>query len=235
MSNPAGLLKRAGKLLSRTLLPHICYVCAAPNQEDPVCKACAAELPRLTGPCCPICALPTVEGSVCGACLKRPPQFDETRVPFSYAFPVDRMVQALKYRHQLHFAPFFGEALASMATGSIDLLIPMPLHRDRLRDRGFNQAVEIARSVSYEARVPMSLEAVMREQNAPPQASLPWKERRRNVRGAFRCVVDLAGKHVVVIDDVMTTGATLGELARSLKARGAARVTNLVAARTPPP
>jgi ComF family protein len=179
---------------------------------------------------CPLCALPCTDSSTCGACLKKPPEFDETRAAFSYAFPIDRMIQALKYQHRLHLARYFAQALAGLVPTDADVIVPMPLHPGRLRERGFNQAVEIARRLPR--KVSMSLDVVVRERNTPPQATLPWKERHRSVRGAFRCVADLAGRHVVVIDDVMTTGASLNELARALKARAATRVTNLVVART---
>lgn len=183
-------------------------------------------------PRCPICALPTPDGSVCGACLKDPPAFDQTLAAFAYAFPIDRMIQALKYRQRLHLARCLADVLAVALPADAHLIVPVPLHAQRLRERGFNQAVEIARRLPRTQAPAMSIDAVVRERNAPPQASLPWQERHRNVRGAFRCARDLAGKHVIVVDDVMTTGTTLNELARCLKGRAAVHVTNLVVART---
>lgn len=219
-------------------------VCGAPipaggAQDWPVCPACAAALPRLTGERCPVCALPTLGGLTCGPCQKLPPSFDATLAPFVYAFPVDRLIQSLKYRHRLALSGWFGKQLAE-ELGSHpdypvpDLILPMPLHPRRLAERGFNQALELARPLARLTGLPMVLDGVERNLNAPPQASLPWKARRKNIRGAFLCRKDFSGVHVLVVDDVMTTGATLEELADCLKQGGAARVTNLVLARTLP-
>lgn len=179
--------------------------------------------------------MPTPEAAVCGRCLRDPPAFDATGAAFAYRFPVDRMVQALKYRERLALAGFFADALRPFRPSGDALIVPMPLHRRRLRERGFNQAVEIARPLALAWGLPLVLSGVMRAVHTAPQASLPWKARSVNIRGAFRCDVPFDGKTVIVVDDVMTTGATLDELARTLKLRGAARVENLVIARTPPP
>lgn len=228
------LARSIGKAFKAALLPQDCLVCGAGSAERLLCPACEADLPRLPAVHCPLCALPTPDGEICGTCLKAPPHFDATLAVFAYAFPVDRLIQALKYQHRLALTHYFGEALAAVAHDTADVLLPLPLHPQRLRQRGFNQAVEIARPLAHALRLPLALDAVTRDKDATPQASLPWKERRRNVRNAFLCRVDLSGRRVLVVDDVMTTGATLDELARSLKQRGAARVTNLVVARTLP-
>jgi len=110
--------------------------------------------------------------------------------------------------------------------------VPVPLSRERLRSRGFNQAAEIAKVLAQESRIPLGLEVGRRSLEAPPQSTLPWKERQKNIRGAFACGADLAGQVVLVVDDVMTTGATLNEFARALKDCGAAQVIACVAARS---
>jgi ComF family protein len=112
-----------------------------------------------------------------------------------------------------------------------DVLVAVPLHPRRLRERGFNQAAEIARALALESGIPLGLEVGRRTLEAPPQSTLPWKERQKNVRGAFDCGAELSGKVLLVVDDVMTTGATLGEFARVLKDHGATRVIACVAAR----
>lgn len=218
-----------------SLLAQDCLLCASKSGDALLCPACEADLPRLGRARCPVCALPTSQGDMCGTCLREPPHFDATTALFVYAYPVDRMIRALKYQHRLAIARYLGREMSKSAPRSADVLVGLPLHPQRLRERGFNQAVELARPVVGALGVPLLLEAVVRDADPAPQASLPWSERRRNVRGTFRCVADLSGKRVLVVDDVMTTGATLSECAKSLKARGAARVENLVVARTLPP
>lgn len=216
------------------LLPQDCFLCAAPAGATLLCPACAGDLPRLDEPACPICALPTTDGAVCGACLRKAPHFDATQACFRYAFPVDRLVQALKYRHNLAIAHFLAEALLQLPTAeaaTADLLVALPLSERRLAARGFNQAVELARPLARQLGIPLLTTGYARSLDTPPQASLPWKERQKNISGAFECGMDLRGKHVIVIDDVMTTGATLDEFARTLKKHGARRVSNRVVAR----
>jgi ComF family protein len=176
--------------------------------------------------------LPTPGSSVCGACLKKPPHFDATRAVFRYDFPLDRLIQSLKYAHRLACAGFLGRSLARVTLPfRPDLIVPVPLSSARLAERGFNQALEIARPLVRALDAPVELTRIHRRRDTTPQANLPWKERAKNVRHAFECEVDLTGLEVLVVDDVMTTGATLDELARTLKAHGAAQVSNLVVAR----
>ena len=220
--------------LARCALPGLswfgqdCALCGAESGTGPLCGACTASLPELQEHC-PRCALPSPSGSLCGACLASPPYFDGTQALWLYEFPCDRLVQALKYRAWLALAPFFGGRLASRPLPAIDLVVPMPLHPDRLAQRGFNQAVEIARSLAK--RVRLAPRCARRIKDTTAQTELPYEERARNVRGAFACDLDLTGQSIAVVDDVMTTGATLNELARVLKRAGAARIENLVVAR----
>ena len=169
---------------------------------------------------------------VCGACLRKPPGFDATRALFRYEFPVDRLVQSLKYAHRLAAAAFLGGMLARhRPAGAPDMVLPVPLAPGRLAERGFNQALELARPLARSCGAPLDIRHVRRHRDTTPQASLPWKERAKNIRHAFECDIDLAGMNVLIVDDVMTTGATLDELARTLKAHGANRVENRVLAR----
>lgn len=145
------------------------------------------------------------------------------------------MVLALKHGQGFGLSHWLGSLLAekqAQAGLSADLILPMPLHRARLCRRGFNQAVELARPIHAASRLAIARELVLRDVDTPCLEGLRRKERRQAVRGAFRCVEDLTSRHVLVVDDVMTSGATLDELAKTLKQRGAARVTNLVLART---
>ena len=210
-----------------------CLLCGAKGGPELLCPACIAELPGLPERC-PRCALPSPAGAVCGSCLRRPPRFDATLALWRYEFPCDRLVQALKYRARLALAGFFARSLASRPLPEFDLIVPMPLHPKRLAERGFNQALEIARGLARHLGRPIEPRGVLRVKDTLPQTELPYEERAKNVRGAFLCRLDLSGASVAVLDDVMTTGATLNELARALKRAGATRVENLVIARTVP-
>lgn len=213
------------------LLPQDCLLCGAASGAALLCADCAAGLPALAAPRCPVCAAPTPHGDTCGGCLKSAPAYDATIALWRYGFPVDRLVQALKFEHRLALAGYFAGAMRAGPLPDAELLIPVPLSSPRLRERGFNQAAEIARPLANALGLPVNTENCRRTAETVPQTSLPWKERRRNVKDAFECDSDLTGKSVAVIDDVMTTGATLDELARTLKRHGAAKVTNWVVAR----
>ncbi len=222
--------------LSRNLLAWTggdCLLCGEESGPELLCAACAAELPALAEHC-PQCALPSHAGAVCGSCLDRPPHYDRTLALWRYEFPCDRLVQALKYRARLALSGFFARSFASRPLPEVDLIVPMPLHPKRLAERGFNQALEIARGLARHLGRPIEPRGVLRVKDTPPQTRLPYEERAKNVRGAFLCKLDLSGASVAVVDDVMTTGATLNELARALKRAGAARVENFVIARTVP-
>jgi len=195
------------------------------------------DLPHFAWPHCPICAIPTPNGQVCGACLQHPPAHGHTVAAFSYAFPVDQLIQALKYQQRLSIAPLLGAGLAEVVStrSRPDILIPMPLHAARLRQRGFNHATEIAREIARRLNLPLSLTSCERVRDTPPQVALAYDQRRRNVRDAFTCMNNVAGKRVALIDDVMTTGTSLDELAKTLIKAGAREVEAWVVARTLPP
>ncbi|MDH3319324.1 MAG: ComF family protein [Betaproteobacteria bacterium] len=202
-----------------------------------LCAACDADLPRLVGPLCPRCALASPAGEVCGRCLAQPPAYDATVAALAYEFPADVLVQALKFRGELALAPLLGAQLAARLApgGRVDCVLPVPLSRARLRSRGFNQALEIARHVAAAAGARLEPLLAARSRDTASQTDLPHAERSKNVRGAFRCDRALDGADVALVDDVMTTGATLDELAATLKRAGAGRVVNWVVARTPAP
>jgi ComF family protein len=223
---------------ARRALPQRCELCAAPSGNELVCEACARDLPRI-GPACPVCALPEPGGQVCGSCLAHPPAFDATIAAFAYAFPVDRLIHAFKYQGRLALAEWSaGEVLAErlrLGRADPDRLVALPLSVERQRERGYNPAAQIARIDAPRCYFRVWTAGVGRIRAAPPQAMLPWAARERNVRGAFACDVDLAGLRIAIIDDVMTTGASLSELARTLRTAGAAGVENWIVARTLPP
>lgn len=216
-----------------TSLPHACLLCGGRTRSASLCPACAADLPRLPHARCPQCAQPTPTGDLCGACLRHPPAFDAAQAVAAYAFPLDALIRHCKYQGAVELSALFARELASCVWGSepVDLLIPMPLHPRRLGERGFNQAVEITRRLGRHLQLPWQADACARLRNTPPQAGLDLKARRRNLRGAFQCERDLSGRHVALVDDVMTSGTSLHELARAAKKAGAARVSVWVVAR----
>jgi len=224
------------KNLAAALFGGTCFLCRGGAREL-LCAACEADLPRLSPPLCPSCALASPGGAVCGRCLARPPRYDGTVAALAYAFPADALVHALKFRGELALATLLARLLLERLPPlrDVDCVVPVPLSAPRLRSRGYNHAVEIARPLAAALRAPLELSLCERRRDTAPQLELPWSERSRNVRGAFAAAAPLAGARVAVVDDVMTTGATLDEIAATLKDAGAARVVNWVVARTFPP
>lgn len=176
----------------------------------------------------------------CARCVAAPPAFDACFTAARYAPPVDQLVLALKFRANLPLAAAFARRLIAAvpraALADADLIVAVPLSAGRLAERGFNQSLEIARPLARAWQLPLPLDACVRVRETEPQATLPLRQRRDNMRGAFAVTQRgaVAGKHVVIVDDVMTTGHTLDALADCLKRHGAARVTALAFARTPP-
>ena len=224
---------------ARAALPQRCALCVADAGSALLCDACATALPTL-GPACPVCALPAASRSPCGACLAHAPPFTATIAAFTYAFPVDRLLRELKYGSRLALADWAGSALGAAVERALDArrlqerpdcVVALPLGRDRQRERGFNQAQEIAVRVAGRLGLPMT-RALTRTAETAPQSKLSWSERAANIRGAFAASPQIRGLHPAVVDDVMTTGATLAEAARTLLRGGAQRVECWVVART---
>jgi len=219
-------------------LPQRCALCAAPSRERLLCAPCALSLPALAA-ACPRCALPVPGSEVCGGCLRHPPPYSAAIAAFVYAFPVDRLVGRLKYAHDLALADLLAQSLAAAvvrrAGSSLpDLIVPLPLAPARQRSRGFNQAMEIARPLARQLSRPIAA-ALERKRDGPAQAALPRAARARNLRGAFTATNAVGGRHIAIVDDVMTTGATLSAAATACLRAGAARVDVWIVARTLPP
>ena len=219
--------------LGGRLFPQDCLLCSGASPEQAICDACLEDLPSPEEGC-PVCALPSPGQRVCGRCLAHPPYFNRTLAAWNYEFPIDRLIQAFKFHHRLELARWFAQSLARRLDLSNPLIIAMPLHRRRLAERGFNQALEIARHVAEFTGGKVLHSAVHKYRATRLQSELPLDARIRNVRDVFRCVEPVRSNRVVIVDDVMTTGATLNELARTLKQAGASQVINLVVARTLP-
>ncbi len=226
-----GLLRRC----HQALLPGSCLLCggeAAFGQNSGLlCPPCQSELPGMPEASCPQCAEATALGERCGACLMEAPHFMRVLSCWRYDFPIDRLIHALKYQRRIAVARWLGEQMAGLLPEGEHWLIPMPLSPERLRERGFNQALEIARVLSRKRGLPLLANGLYRLRATLPQADLDLRERRRNVRNAFGCTVDLGGRPVILVDDVLTTGASANECARALCLHGAGPVTVAVAAR----
>jgi ComF family protein len=214
------------KQINNTLiLQQACLLCAASHGgTHGLCDACNTDLPWQTVMHCPQCGLPNGTNRqrssvICGRCLKSPPHFMATNALFSYTFPIDAVLQSYKYQHRLPLAHFFATLFLEKLTidESIDVIIPMPLHPARLKERGFNQALEIARILSKRLNITLDYKSCQRVKNNPPQASLTLKDRVKNMQGVFECTADLSGKTIAIVDDVMTTGASMDALATTLK------------------
>jgi ComF family protein len=217
-----------------SLLMQDCVLCRAASGDALICDACDEELPAVTH-ACPQCGGPSASGATCGACLAVQPSFDATISAWRYEFPVDRLVHALKYGGRVALAHAFAAALAKRVVGRrVDAIVPVPISATRLMERGFNQAMEIARHLARSTGCAINRDVLRRVRDTVPQADLPHDAREANVRGAFASTGAVAGMTIGVVDDVMTTGASLQEIARTLKRAGALRVENWVVARTWP-
>ena len=232
-----GLQITAGQLLS-LIFPARCRLCgSAARPREQLCSHCLDDLPWLQNSC-NRCALPlpaAAGDSPCGRCQQQPPGFDHALALFHYQPPLDYLIKRLKFNSELAICAFLSGLLANRIRNSSaplpDLLLPVPLHHTRLRERGFNQSTELARRLGHALNIRVDFRLCMRTRSTLPQSLLPRAERGKNMRGAFKVRKTLAATHIAIIDDVMTTGHTSSELARSLKQAGAKQVDVWVLAR----
>jgi len=226
-------------ILTNLLLPIRCHICQKPsNNSLPLCALCKKNLPYLHNTCYQ-CALPLPENTPttqCAKCLKKPPHFDRTIALFRYEESIIQLITSLKFNKDLVAAKLLGrlfiESLECSNGMLPDLIIPVPLHKKRLRKRGFNQALEIAKPIAKKFKIPMSRNHCIRKMNTPPQMDLPANERHKNVRNAFEIKKPIKVNHVVIMDDVITTGSTANELSRVLKKSGVKNISVWCCART---
>ena len=225
------------------VLPARCMLCGATVAEDgALCAGCWDMLNFLGPPCCDRCGYPfeyeAPDATECAACVRRPPQFDRARAVFAYDEASRALILSFKHADRTHQAPAFGRWLARAGAALLrdaDVIAPVPLHRWRLFARRYNQAALLAQALGRETGAPVAVDLMVRRRRTPSQGRKSRSARIRNVRGAFAVRDDwrdaLRGARVLLLDDVLTTGATVEECARTLKRAGAAAVDVLTLAR----
>jgi ComF family protein len=208
------------------LFPMRCMLCGAVDASG-LCPACSASLPRLVNPCVQ-CGAPIgapAGRTRCGRCRSTPPAFEATVAPFIYGPPLSGIIHQLKYRRRIALA----RPLATLLAGQVlaadkdlpELLVPVPMHWTRLIRRGFNQSLELCRHLSRELRIPFARCLVSKRIRTLPQAALPLRARKRNLRGAFTVRTPFSAASVAIVDDVITSGETLRQVASALRGAGA--------------
>ena len=223
------------------LFPPLCISCRAQVSDSGFCAACWGKLTFLDGPACACCGLPfpvALEGeNLCAACLAKPPAFDRARAILAYDEHSKGAILALKHADRLELVPGFARWLARSGQNLIadsDVIVPVPLHPSRLWQRRYNQSAELGRKLARDWKLAFDPFALVRSRATPSQGAMASaKARRRNVLSAFKVPgpAGVAGKRVLLLDDVLTTGATVEACARALKRAGAARVSVLALAR----
>ena len=212
-----------------------CFLCGN-NSRDVLCQGCRGDLPY-NDQACPLCALPGMGHMRCGRCLREPPCINRTLVLYNYQYPVDVLIRELKFRNRPDFASVLGHDLAIKIRAEMeerpDVLIPVPMHRYRLLQRGYNQSLELARALGRCLDVPVDSRYCVRKRNAPAQTGLSAGQRKANVRGIYGLSDGRNYRHVLIVDDVITTGATVNAIA-SLFARKTTRVSVCALARAFP-
>jgi ComF family protein len=218
------------KKLQYGLFPATCLLCGAPGEgERDLCRGCGSELP-LNRHACQRCAMPLAAGLalLCGQCQQHPSSFDYIYAPLLYQSPVDFLIKELKFRGRLAVAQLLGDWLAAALESRGDTLpqslIPVPLHATRLRERGFNQALELARPVAQRLGIALLPDSVRRIRPTAPQSQLDMQTRHTNVRGAFIVNRPIHAHHIALLDDVITTGSTVSELAKVMRRAGVEKI-----------
>lgn len=229
---PAPFSARLLRLLIETLYPPRCAICRAAgfNGMD-ICAGCYRDLPWIASSC-EMCALPLAHDAasdiLCGRCQIKAPRFDSSLSLFRYEASAMKLVQQLKFNQKLAVSRLLGQMLLQKIVEQQivqpECIVPVPLYRRRLRQRGFNQSIELARPLAKALGIPIDTRSVVRARDTRPQTGLDRDSRRKNIKGAFEILIPPSHSHVAIIDDVVTTGSTANELARILKRAGVKRV-----------
>jgi ComF family protein len=220
----------ASKSLIHRLIPVTCLLCLEPGQRPALdlCKGCEEDLPTNTSTCGICSAAVASAGVPCAHCQKRPPIFDRAFVPYRYEFPLVELIHRLKYGGQVAIGRILGtllaRRLAERGRPMVDAIVPVPLHPSREARRGYNQAQEIARFAAEILELPVADGIAMRIRATEEQAALPAIVRRVNVSGAFEVRANTVPASVAIVDDVLTTGATVDALAQALRRAGCRRI-----------
>ena len=240
--SPKSLLR----IFLHVLFPTTCARCNTPLWDDPVpfvCRACWDTVVPISGPCCPHCGGPFASPvarqhsptHTCGACRAKPPAFTQTWSLFPYQSPLKEAIIGFKYRGKRSLTTSFLQAMIPTlpTLPPIDVLIPIPLHAQRLREREYNQSLLLAHGLSQHLQIPLLLSCLLRVRETVPQTSLSRTDRLTNLHRAF--AVDdasrIKGQCILLIDDVYTTGTTLHECAKTLRKAGSGPVYGLTLAR----
>lgn len=227
--------------MTHWFFPYTCILCSEKTRREiDLCSDCEKNLPWLHQKICIHCAAPLLleTNSICGACLKNPLPFYKTCILFSYTHAIKKLIIGLKFQQRLLYANILGSLLMEKVEQLYQkedlppLIIPVPLYKKRLRERGFNQAIEIARPINKKLNIPIDYKSCSRIRNTVAQSTLPANQRATNVKNAFAIQRSLSSQHIALLDDVMTTGHTLIELSRALYDAGVKRIDVWCCART---
>lgn len=216
-------------IIQNCLFPPTCLLCGQAGVGNfHLCDDCFQCLIQ-NQPACPRCALPLPHTSseLCGQCLKSPPPFDRTFALFRYEEPVRNLIHCFKFRSGYAYGKLLGTLLAQGLQENEErpeLILPIPLHRNRYSSRGYNQSLEIARVLSKTLSIPVDYQSLRRVLDTKPQLGLRAKDRRRNLKKAFALTRELSAKHVAILDDVITTGSTVSEVAKLIRKAGVERI-----------
>jgi ComF family protein len=219
--------------VKQLILPGTCFFCLTKTNRA-WCDDCEQDFIQVVSRC-PVCARHSPYNVICGTCLKQPPYFASTDVLFNYQYPVSYLIKAFKFHKRPELARCFAEIMAKKLKKKAklpELIIAVPLHKKRQRQRGYNQSLEFAVEINKRLGLTLSRSLCRRIKNTDPQSSLPKKIRRKNVKGAFCLDEKPIPKHIAIVDDVITTGSTINELAHLLKKGGCQRIDVWAIART---
>jgi ComF family protein len=220
---------RLAAALLNVLYPSACPVCSGPSDSlshCPICSICWAAIRRHDGPSCRVCARPLASehAGLCGDCLREPPPFSRVITYGPYSDVLKEALHLLKFSSVKRLSRPLGLLLAGLEMPEVDFIVPVPLSGRELRRRGFNQTLLISRTLSRTTGIPLCQRLLHKKRETPPQVSLPRRERLLNLRGAFEAREKLNGERVLIVDDVVTTGATVRECSRAIIKAGAAEV-----------